>query len=65
MINKPYSESCEQNREPILTVIKPLLAESKSVLEIGSGTGQHAVYFASELRIWSGKAVIAHPICLA
>jgi len=45
-LNKPYAESCEQNREPILSVIQPLLARSKAVLEIGSGTGQHAVYFA-------------------
>ena len=46
---KPYSESCDQNREPILCVIQPLLADCASVLEIGSGTGQHAVYFAARL----------------
>lgn len=46
---KPFSESCVQNRQPILEVIKPLLQDSKTLLEIGSGTGQHAVYFASEL----------------
>ena len=46
---KPYSESCDQNREPILRVIRPLLADCASVLEIGSGTGQHAVYFAARL----------------
>jgi len=45
-LNKPYSESCAQNREPILSVIQSLLVQSKAVLEIGSGTGQHAVYFA-------------------
>ncbi len=38
-----------QNQVPILQVIKPLLANSRSVLEIGSGTGQHAVYFAKAL----------------
>jgi cyclopropane fatty-acyl-phospholipid synthase-like methyltransferase len=43
---KPYAESCDQNREPILSVIRPLLKDCASVLEIGSGTGQHAVYFA-------------------
>ena len=47
--NKPYSESCVQNCEPILSVIKPILLEYKHLLEIGSGTGQHAVYFAPEL----------------
>ncbi len=46
---KPYSESCDQNREPILFVIQPLLKDCSSVLEIGSGTGQHAVYFAERL----------------
>jgi len=47
--NKPYSESCDQNREPILAVIGPILTGSSSLLEIGSGTGQHAVYFAGHL----------------
>lgn len=57
MINRPYSESCDQNRNPILAVIKPLLADSKAVLEIGSGTGQHAVYFASKMPhlIWQSS----------
>ncbi|MDP1925391.1 MAG: DUF938 domain-containing protein, partial [Thiobacillus sp.] len=45
MIDKPYSESCEQNREPILTVLRAAFADRHRVLEIGSGTGQHAVYF--------------------
>ena len=48
-INKPYAESCDQNREPILQVIQPLLQDCKDVLEIGSGTGQHAVYFAAAM----------------
>ncbi len=42
---KPFSESCEQNKDVILNVIQPLLTESRCLLEIGSGTGQHAVYF--------------------
>jgi SAM-dependent methyltransferase len=46
---KPFSEPSERNRAPILAVLKRVLAESKSVLEIGSGTGQHAAYFAPEL----------------
>ena len=46
---KPYAESCDQNREPILAVIQPLLADCSSVLEIGSGTGQHAVFFAGNM----------------
>lgn len=46
---KPYSEACDRNCEPILAVIRPLLRECEAVLEIGSGTGQHAVYFAKQL----------------
>ena len=43
---KPFSESCEQNKGHILTVLKQYLHEAKQILEIGSGTGQHAVFFA-------------------
>ena len=49
MIDKPYSESCEQNRVPILAVLRETFADRRLVLEIGSGTGQHAVYFGAEL----------------
>ncbi|MGF1545862.1 MAG: DUF938 domain-containing protein [Thiotrichales bacterium] len=48
-MNKPYSESCDQNCEPILAVIQPLFAQCSAVLEIGSGTGQHAVHFAARM----------------
>ena len=46
---KPYSESCVQNRDPILSIIEPLFRDRKNVLEIGSGTGQHAVYFSARM----------------
>ena len=46
---KPFAESSEQNWKPIFSVIKPLLQNCNSVLEIGSGTGQHAVYFGEHL----------------
>ena len=46
---KPFSQSCEQNKNVILECIKPLLQPAQSVLEIGSGTGQHAVHFAQAL----------------
>ena len=48
-INKPYSESCDQNRDVILSVIQTLLEDSVNLFEIGSGTGQHAVYFADRM----------------
>ncbi|MDJ0837904.1 MAG: DUF938 domain-containing protein [Acidobacteriota bacterium] len=46
---KPHSPACERNREPILAVLRRLLQPARNVLEIGSGTGQHAVYFAADL----------------
>ena len=46
---KPYAESCDQNRDPILKLLKDVFAASTKVLEIGSGTGQHAVFFADKL----------------
>ncbi len=48
-MNKPYSQACENNKQPILTELARIFSVSKKVLEIGSGTGQHAVYFAPRL----------------
>lgn len=45
-MNKPQAPATERNREPILAVLRTLFADRSAVLEIGSGTGQHAVYFA-------------------
>lgn len=45
----PFSEACERNRGPILDVLQRAFARQSEVLEIGSGTGQHAVHFASNL----------------
>ena len=46
---KPYSPSCERNRDPILEVLRRHLGSARHVLEIGSGTGQHAVHFAAAM----------------
>ena len=45
---KPYAESSEQNKIPIYEVLKHHFNNIDSVLEIGSGTGQHAVFFAKQ-----------------
>ena len=45
-----FSEACERNKQPILDKLRDELAGSSRVLEIGSGTGQHAVHFARNLR---------------
>jgi cyclopropane fatty-acyl-phospholipid synthase-like methyltransferase len=45
----PFSEACERNKGPILEVLRIAFADRTQVLEIGSGTGQHAVHFAAHL----------------
>jgi hypothetical protein len=45
----PHSDACERNKGPILAVLRDAFANCKHVLEIGSGTGQHAVHFAVEM----------------
>lgn len=41
--------SVERNREPILEVLRDSLPPAARVLEIASGTGEHAVFFASAM----------------
>jgi cyclopropane fatty-acyl-phospholipid synthase-like methyltransferase len=48
-MNKQFSTACERNQEPIFGLLGTILAEHRRVLEIGSGTGQHAMYFAARL----------------
>jgi SAM-dependent methyltransferase len=49
MTDKPFSAACERNKQPILAVLREHFADRRRVLEIGSGTGQHAVCFAAAL----------------
>jgi len=46
---KPYSEACEKNQSAILEVLQDVLSRQHHVLEIASGTGQHAVHFGRAL----------------
>ena len=46
---RKFSQACEQNKEPILNILKQVFKNNKKILEIGSGTGQHAAYFSRHL----------------
>ncbi|WP_019674175.1 DUF938 domain-containing protein [Psychrobacter lutiphocae] len=58
----PFSQACENNKQPILKVLQQELSGCHSVLEVGSGTGQHSVYFAPRLPHlqWQTSDVIAN-----
>lgn len=60
MSEKRFSPSCENNRLPILSQLQTFLKDTRHLLEIGSGTGQHAAYFAPELPqlIWQTSDVV-------
>ena len=63
-MDKPFSPSSARNRDPILAVLRSIFADRRRVLEIGSGTGQHAAYFADALPhlIWQSSDVVEnHP----
>jgi cyclopropane fatty-acyl-phospholipid synthase-like methyltransferase len=47
--DKPFSQACENNKAPILEKLAELFKQPGTILEIGSGTGQHAVHFARHL----------------
>ena len=46
---KPYAESCDINKDPILDVLRDVFADRHKVLELASGTGQHAAHFGKAL----------------
>lgn len=61
---RPFSQACENNRDPILEVLRDWLDGIDRVLEIGSGTGQHARYFAEQLPelVWQPSDLLQnHP----
>jgi SAM-dependent methyltransferase len=48
-VTLPHCDACDRNKGPILEVLREAFANCTHVLEIGSGTGQHAVHFATAL----------------
>jgi len=61
-MDKPYSEACERNKAPILAQLRALYADVGTLLEVGSGTGQHAVHFAAALPqlLWQCSDIAAN-----
>lgn len=57
-----FSQACENNKQPILEVLQQELQDSIHVLEVGSGTGQHSVYFAPRLThlTWQTSDMLAN-----
>lgn len=56
-MEKPFSPACERNQTPILEVLQEAFSDRQRALEIGSGTGQHAVHFAAHFPhlIWQSS----------
>ncbi|HVL00016.1 MAG TPA: DUF938 domain-containing protein [Dongiaceae bacterium] len=48
-MHKPFSQACENNQQPILELLRRHINEAGTLLEIGSGTGQHAVFMGRHL----------------
>jgi cyclopropane fatty-acyl-phospholipid synthase-like methyltransferase len=59
-MTKLFSEACERNKLPIFEIIKETYKDTKNVLEIGSGTGQHSIFFAEKLPnlVWQTSDLI-------
>ncbi|MFT4585656.1 MAG: cyclopropane fatty-acyl-phospholipid synthase-like methyltransferase [Gammaproteobacteria bacterium] len=47
---KPFAPASDRNRDPILRALRGHLSNVTELLELGSGTGQHAVHMAAELK---------------
>ncbi len=59
---KPYSQACDENKVPIAGVLAEYMGTAASLLEIGSGSGQHAVFFAARFPYvrWQASDVPAY-----
>ena len=53
MQDPAFSPAAERNKQPILDVLRQVLPERGSALEIASGTGQHVAWFAAGLPHWT------------
>jgi SAM-dependent methyltransferase len=65
MSHVDYSPAAERNKQPILDVLRQVLPECGNALEIASGTGQHVIWFASQLPRWTWQPSEAQPGALS
>ena len=58
----PFSQACENNQRPILEVLRKHLGKTRSLLEIGAGTGQHAEFLAERFPglVWQSSDIAAN-----
>jgi SAM-dependent methyltransferase len=61
MEDLPHSPPAERNKQPILAQLQRTLGERGTALEIASGTGQHAVWFAAHMTQWTWQPTDADP----
>jgi len=60
MSQPDFSPSAERNKQPILDVLRQVLPERGTALEIASGTGQHVEWFAQQLPLWTWQPTEVH-----
>ncbi|WP_421955936.1 DUF938 domain-containing protein [Polaromonas sp.] len=64
-MSKPnFSPAADRNKQPILDVLREVLPDHGTALEIASGTGQHVAWFAANLPQWTWQATDAVPAAL-
>ena len=61
MPDLPHSPAADRNKEPILARLRGVLGEHGTALEIASGTGEHAVWFAASLVGWTWQPTDSDP----
>ncbi|KIQ34674.1 SAM-dependent methyltransferase [Variovorax paradoxus] len=61
MPDLPYSPAADRNKQPILDALTRIIGGQGTVLEIASGTGQHAAFFATSMPQWTWQPTDADP----
>ena len=56
-MEKKFSPACDRNKDPILAILKPLLKDKSLIFEIGTGTGQHAIFFSKASAVGLARRV--------